>query len=361
MRPTVLEIYPDNFKYNFNQIRNYVGNNFTVMPVIKADAYGTFLNRRLEFIQDFGIVAVAISDEGAYLRDLGFENEIFILNQPSIYEIDSIIENHLTVGVANFDFISKLNSAAKVAKKIVKIHLEIETGMNRTGFFISDLQDCIDDILKMSNVYVDGVYSHLSSADVDEKYTEAQYWKFKEATDFLLSKTSLKYIHLSASNGILNFNKFGFNTVRPGIILYGYKSFDECYEKLDLKPVACLKSKISFIKELPVGEKIGYSGSYILDKPRKIATVPIGYADGLDRSLSNCGSVIVNDTLVPIVGKVCMDSFMIDVSDIDVQLYDDVYIWDNNLLSLEDVAGTANTVNYEFLCRISKRVPRVFI
>lgn len=361
MRPTVLEIYPDNFKHNFNQIQNYVGENVTVMPVIKADAYGTYLNRRLEFIQDFGIVAVAIPDEGAYLRDLGFENEIFILNQPSIYEIDTIIENHLTVGVADFDFVSKLNSAAKVAKKIVKIHLEIETGMNRTGFFISELKNYIDDILKMSNVYVDGVYSHLSSADVDEKYTEAQYWRFKEASDFILSKTSLKYIHLSASNGILNFNKFGFNTVRPGIILYGFKSFDNCYDKLDLKPVACLKSKINFIKDLPAGEKIGYSGSYVLDTPKKIATVPIGYADGFDRSLSNCGSVVVNDTLVPIVGKVCMDSFMIDISNVEAKLYDDVYIWDNKLLSLEDISNAANTINYEFISRISKRVPRVFL
>lgn len=267
----------------------------------------------------------------------------------------------LLFGVADFDFISKLNDAAKIAKKIVKIHLEIETGMNRTGFFISDLKNCIDDILSMSNVYVDGVYSHLSSADFDDEYTESQYKKFVEAKDFLLSKVPLKYIHISASSGILNFNKFGFNTIRPGIILYGFEPFDGCYDKLDLKPVACLKSKINFIKELSMDEKIGYSGSFILKRPSIIATVPIGYADGLDRALSNRGFVVVNNNLVPIVGKVCMDSFMIDVSDIDVNLYDDVYIWDNKILTLEEVSNTANTINYEFLSRISRRVPRVFV
>lgn len=361
MRATVLEVYPDNFKYNLSQIQSYVGESVTIMPVIKADAYGTYLNHKLDLIQDFKIVAVAIPDEGAYLRDLGFENEIFILNQPSVYEIDTIIENHLTVGVADFGFISKLNDAAKIAKKIVKIHLEIETGMNRTGFFVSDLKNCIDDILNMSNVYIDGIYSHLSSADIDEEYTELQHKKFIEAKDFLLSKVPLKYIHISASSGILNFNEFGFNTIRPGIILYGFEPFDGCYDKLDLKPVACLKSKINFIKELPENERISYSGSFVLKHPSRIATVPIGYADGLDRSLSNNGFIVVNNKLVPIVGKVCMDSFMIDVSDVDVNLYDDVYIWDNKILTLEKVANSANTINYEILSRISKRVPRIFI
>lgn len=267
----------------------------------------------------------------------------------------------LRFGVSSFDFISKLNSAAKVAKKIVKIHLEIETGMNRTGFFLDDLYNHVDDILNMSNVYIDGIYSHLSSADIDSEYTEKQYRKFEDAKNFLTDKISLKYIHLSASSGTLKFKKFGFNTVRPGIMLYGFEAFDNASKKLDLRPVACLKSKINFIKDLPVGEKIGYSGSYILKHPAKIATVPIGYADGLDRSLSNCGFVVVNNTLVPIIGKVCMDSFMIDVSNVNVSLYDDVYIWDNKILTLEQISNKANTINYEFLSRISQRVPRVFI
>lgn len=361
MRPTVLEIFVDNFKYNLKQIQDFVGEDVILMPVIKADAYGTYLNHRLDLLENFKIVAVAIPDEGKFLRELGFKNDIFILNQPSDLEIDTILKYSLSVGVADFDFISKLNDAAIIAEKVVNVHLELETGMNRTGFFLSDFKNYIDKILNLSNIHVDGLYSHLSCADENSKYTNLQYDKFTEAKDFLSSKIDLKYVHLSASSGILNFNKFGFNTIRPGMILYGFEIFDNSYKNLDLKPVARLKSKISFIKNLSVGEQIGYSGSFVLTKDSKIATVPIGYADGLDRSLSNCGFVVIKDTLVPIIGKVCMDSFMVDVSRLDVSVGDDVYIWDNKNLTLESVAQKADTINYEFLSRISKRVPRVFI
>lgn len=233
--------------------------------------------------------------------------------------------------------------------------------MNRTGFFWSDLNFHIDDILAMSNVCVDGVYSHLACADCSSDYSSTQYNNFVIAKNLVASKTHLSYIHLSASSGILNFNMFAFNTIRPGIILYGFEPFYNSYKKLDLKPVARLKSKINFIKNLPAGEKIGYSCSFVLNKNSRIATVPVGYADGIDRSLSNSGFVVIKNNLVPIVGKICMDSFMVDVSRVDVSVGDDVYIWDNINLSLESIAQKANTINYEFLSRISERVPRIFI
>lgn len=361
MRPTVLEVFVDNFKYNLNQIQNFVGENVVLMPVIKADAYGTYLNQRLDLLENFKIVAVAIPDEGKFLRELGFKNDIFVLNQPSVSEIDTIVNYSLSVGVADLDFICKLNDVAIDAKKVINVHIEIETGMNRTGFFLSDLKNYTDKILSLSNIHIDGLYSHLSCADGNNEYTNSQYDKFLEAKDFLSFKTDLKYVHLSASSGILNFNKFGFNTIRPGMILYGFEVFDNSYKSLNLKPVARLKSKISFIKDLSAGEQIGYSGSFVLTKDSKIATVPIGYADGLDRSLSNCGFVVIKDTLVPIVGKICMDSFMVDVSRLDVSVGDDVYIWDDKNLTLESVAQKADTINYEFLSRISKRVPRIFV
>lgn len=361
MRPTVLEVFVNNFKYNLKQIQNFVGENVVLMPVIKADAYGTYLNQRLDVLKNFKIVAVAIPDEGKVLREIGFENEIFILNQPSIFEIDTIVNNSLSVGVADFNFICMLNAAAIAAKKVINVHIEIETGMNRTGFFLEDLKNYIDKILNLSNINVTGLYSHLSSADGNDEYTNLQYDRFIKAKDFLSSKANLEYVHLSASSGILNFNKFGFNTIRPGMILYGFEVFDNSYKNLDLKPVARLKSKITFIKNLSARERIGYSGSFVLTKDSKIATVPIGYADGLDRSLSNCGFVVIKDTLVPIIGKICMDSFMVDVSRLDVSVGDDVYIWDNKNLTLESVAQKAGTINYEFLSRISKRVPRIFI
>lgn len=361
MRPTVLEISIENFKYNLEQIQKYVGDNVTLMPVIKAEAYGTFLNQKLDLIKDFKIVAVAIADEGAFLRSIGFENEIFILNQPSSYEIDTIVKNNLSVGVASLDFVRDLNAVANKNNKIINVHLEIETGMNRTGFFLPDLKNSVNELLSFSNINVEGLYSHLSSADENDEYSKLQFSKFLDAKHFLENKFNFKYVHLSASSGILNYSELDFNTVRPGIIMYGFESFDGSYKKIDLRPVAKLKSKITFIKDLPASEKVGYSGSFILEKDSRIATVPIGYADGMDRSLSNNGFVVVNDSLVPIVGKVCMDSFMIDVSNVTVSVGDDVYVWDNSIQTLENISEKAGTINYEFLSRISKRVPRVFI
>ena len=361
MRPTVLEISVENFKHNIKQIQNAVGNNITLIPVIKSDAYGTYINQKIDLIRDFQIVSVAIPNEGAFLRNIGFSNSILVLNQPSSLEIDTIVNNNLSVGVADLEFIKQLNSTAKINNKIISVHLEIETGMNRTGFFIENLKKSIDEILSFSNINIEGLYSHLSSADENDSYTKFQIKNFIEAKNFLQTKIDFKYIHISASNGILNYSNLPFNAVRPGIILYGYPPFDNACEKLNLKPIAKLKSKITFIKELPAGEKIGYSGSFILEKPSKIATIPIGYADGLDRSLSNNGNIIINNQLAPIIGKICMDSFMVDISSIQASVGDDVYIWDNSLQTLEDIAQKAGTINYEFLSRISKRVPRIFI
>lgn len=361
MRPTVLEISLKNFLYNVNQIKSYVGDSICIMPVVKANAYGTYINYNSEIMNSFSIVAVAISDEGKELREHGYTNDIFVLNQPSFSEIDTILKYNLSVGVASFDFLKKLNFAAQKQNKKISVHLEIETGMNRTGFFLDDLKGYISQIVEFKNISIDGLYSHLSSADENASYTDFQINNFNEAKLFLENYFNFKYVHLCASSGILKCTDLPCNTIRPGLLLYGYSVFSGAYDVLPLLPVAKLKSKITFLKKLSKGSKIGYSGSYILPDDALIATVPIGYADGLDRSLSNNGSVVVNGHLAPIVGKICMDSFMIDVSNINVSVDDEVFIWDNNLITLEEVASRADTISYEILSRISPRVPRLFI
>ena len=173
----------------------------------------------------------------------------------------------------------------------------------------------------------------------------------------------LKYIHSHASNAILNFADSGiYNLVRPGMILYGYPSDVETCKKIKLEPMTRLKSKITFLKTVPEGTSIGYNRSFITEKETKVATIPIGYADGLRRILSNKGEVVIRGKKAKIIGKVCMDSFMVDVTDFeDVQVGDDVYIWDNAIITLENVAEQCDTINYEILSCISNRVPRVFI
>ena len=358
MRPTVMEVNLNNFKENIKNIKDFVSNK-EIMPVIKANGYGTYINKRIDILDDFNIVAVAIADEAVELRRLGYEKDIFILNQPYIGEIDNIIKNDIVFGLSSCDF---LNELIKTDRR-VRVHLEIETGMNRTGININDLDCFIEKLKTNSNIIVEGVYTHLSSADSDIDYTNGQIAVFKRAVEIVKNNfDTIKYIHCEASKGILNFNLDFTNLIRPGMVMHGYDMFDGSSDLIDIKPVCKLKSKITFLKETPCGEYIGYSKSYMTTRKSMIATVPIGYADGLSRILSNRGYVVINGKKAPIVGKVCMDSIMIDVTDIeDVKIYDDVYIWDNEIVKLSDVAELCDTSNYEVISRISYRVPRIFI
>ncbi len=354
-RQAILEIDTNSFKRNVESIKNYL-NNQEIMPIIKANGYGTYINKRLDLIKDFNIVGVAIVKEGIELRKIGFNNEIFVLNQPAIDDIDNIIKYNITVGVSSLEFIKELG----MKKKEVTIHIEIETGMGRTGVNPNELDYVSELIKKYPNINVEGIYTHLSVPDVDSDFTNKQLDIFKESVNRLKDKFNFKYIHAQASTGLLNYNLDICNLYRPGIILYGYESCTN--SNINLEPIAKLKAKITYIKEVDTGTSISYGRKYITDKRTKVATVGIGYADGIRRGLSNKGKVVINNRLAPIIGTICMDSFMIDVTDIpDVKEGDFVYIWDNNLIKLEDVANELNTINYEIISTISDRVERDFI
>lgn len=357
MRPAIMEVDLKSFKHNIESIRRYV-NGKELMPTIKANGYGTYINKRLDIIKEFKIVSVAMPDEGVILRQLGYNGEIFILNQPYIDDLDKIIENNLAFGLSSKEF---LNDILNCKNKLI-VHLEIETGMNRTGIKLDELNGFIKTLKNNSNIIVEGVYTHLSSADFDEEYTKKQLETFYKAVEIVKANfNTIKYIHSSASNGLLNYKENITNLVRPGIIMYGYESFDGVKNLIDIKPICKLKSKITFLKEVDEGESISYSRKYKAKNRIKVATVPIGYADGISRSLTNKGEVVINGIKAPMIGTVCMDSFMVDVSNIEnVKVGDDVYIWDNENITLEEVADKCNTINYEIMCTISDRVPRVF-
>lgn len=356
-RPTVLEIDLNNFRYNINQIKKIVGNNVKIMPVIKANAYGTYINQRLDVINEFDIVAVATVDEGVFLRNIGYEKEIFVLNQPYQDEINKIIENNIVVGISSYSFAEKLASTGKD----VTVHVEIGTGMGRTGVHPYKIEQYLEKLAH--NIKVEGIYTHFSSADVDDDYTKKQLHSFTVAVNKAKEILGdIKYIHAAASNAILNYPESHFNLVRPGIIIYGYPAAEDTLEKIDLKPVAKLKSKVTFLKTVDAGTSIGYSRSYITTKETKVATIPIGYADGFRRDFSNGWNVFINGQMVPIIGKVCMDGFMADVTELDdVQVGDDVIIWDNENIKLEQLSDKCGTINYEILSTVGVRVPRKFI
>ena len=357
-RQSYMEISKDNFKHNIREIKKFVGNK-EVMPIIKANGYGTHINKCLELIEDFDIVGVACVSEAIDLRKIGYKGEIFVLNQPYLEDIENIIKYNVTVGVSDINFVRGLARA----NKVVKVHIELETGMNRTGVLNKYLESFVDDIIKYPTVYVEGIYTHFSSADCDYEYTNKQIEMFNKGVEIIKSKiNTINYVHSCASNGLLNFDVDTCNMVRAGIIMYGYPSSNDTLDKIDIRPIAKLKSKINYIKVIGKDESISYNRNYVSNGRMVIATIGIGYADGVRRSLSNKGSVVIRGVKCPIVGSVCMDSFMVDVSNvINVDIGDDVYIWDNEMITLEDIANIYDTINYEVLAGIGERVPRIFV
>ncbi|MBQ3307381.1 MAG: alanine racemase [Bacilli bacterium] len=356
MRSTRLEVDLNKFQNNINQIKKLCPNK-TIMPVVKANAYGTHINHHIKTLRQFQIVAVAMVEEGIVLRNVGYEGEIFILNQPSMTEINDIEEYSLTIGISDKNFLLECIRN----NNSFPVHIEIETGMNRTGVKLEELSAFMS-LISKSKLKVEGIYTHLSSADFDKEYTENQISLFKKALEIVKQHVSnIKYIHINASNGILNYPLDFTTLVRPGIIIYGYEPYKGAFNHLDIKPITKYKTNITFLKKCKKGDAISYSQTYICPKDMIVATIPIGYADGFKRILSNRGFVMIHGIKVPIIGAVCMDGCMIDVSNIETKVGDEVIIWDNENITVEEIAECCNTINYEILSTISDRVPRVFI
>ena len=355
-----LEIDTNKVINNINTIKEYIGKNVDIMPVLKDNAYGTYIQEKLDILNktNIKIVAVAIVDEGVKLRTSGYTGDIFVLNQPLQQELDSIANYNLIVGIGSIDFLKEIGKK----NNTYKIHIEIGTGMGRTGIRPSRINEYLEEASKYPNIIIDGIYTHFSCSDCDANYTNAQIQSFETALTIVKEKVpTLRYIHCCNSAGIIDFPQAHYNLVRPGLILHGLYPTEELKSKIKLEPTTKLKTKISFIKEVDAGTSISYGRSYITTAKTKVATVPLGYADGLRRAMSNRGKVVVNGQIVPIIGKVCMDCFMIDVTTLpNVQVGDDVYIWDNENISIEDVAEIYDTINYEVLVSISPRVVREF-
>ena len=352
MRTTIMEVDIEKFRRNIFKIKKYVNKN--IMPIVKANAYGTYLNKDIDLMNEFDIVGVALVDEAINLRKDGYKNEILVINQPYQDELKDIAKYNITIGLSSFEFLDKINDN-------IKVHLEIETRMNRTGIKLDELDEFIKKVKANKKIKVEGIYTHLSSADFDEEYTLRQYCLFEKALKKVQKEfETIKHIHTDASNGLLKYNNHFTNLARIGIIEYGYYSFPEAKELIGLEPIAILKSKITFLKTVEKGEAISYSQTFKTKKKSVIATVPIGYADGFRRSFRN-GKVIINNKRAKIVGTICMDSMMVDVTNIkDVKVGTDVYLWDNENITLEDLAKKAKTINYEIMSTISDRVPRIF-
>jgi len=369
-RPVWAEINLDNLVSNVKEIRNLIGDK-ELIAVVKADGYGHGAVEIASTLIQEGVdrLAVSMLSEASELRSSGIKEPILILGFTPPGEFEKLIELDIEQTIYDLDMAILLSEAAVKLGKIGLIHIKVDTGMGRIGFLPNE--DSISTILKIAKLKalkIKGVFSHFSTADeLDKTYSKGQIEKFNWFINRLKEEgVDIELKHLSNSAGIMDIKEAYYNAVRAGIILYGYYPSKEVRrERLKLKPVLALKANIVHIKEVKAGEYISYGRKYRTPEMRIIATLPVGYADGYLRKLTNKAYVIVKGYKAPVVGTICMDQCMIDVTDIpDLKVGDEVILIgaEGKLhFTAEDMADMLGTISYEVICGISKRVPRVYM
>lgn len=365
------EIDLDAVAYNIRNIRERVNKNSKIMGIVKADAYGHGAVEVSKVLLYNGAdwLGVAMIDEAIQLRQNNIMVPILILGYTLETKIDDVVRYDIIQTVFSYDMAKLVSDAAVKQNKIAKIHIKVDTGMGRIGFMPDEnIGEEVLKISKLPNIEINGIFTHFSTSDeTDKSFTRLQIERFKYAIDEIEKRgINLPVKHCANSAAIMDLEDLGFNMVRAGVILYGmYPSDDVKKENLSLKPVMSIKTHISYVKNVGVGVPLSYGRTYYTDKESVIATVPVGYADGYIRRMQKGGRVIVNGHYAPIVGRVCMDQFMIDVTDIpDVKPGDDVILMgsDGNIsITADKIAKVLDTINYEVVCMIGKRVPREYI
>ncbi len=370
-RPLWVEINLDNLASNIRSIKSLLKPGTDYISVVKADGYGHGAVEVAKTCMECGInrLAVAMLDEALELRNAGIKCNILILGYTPSNMADTIVENDISQTCYSYELAKALSDAGCRLGKTAKIHIAVDTGMGRIGFQPSfDDALIVKEISKLPNLKIEGIFTHFAVADEKDKlYTKEQFKKYKAFLDILKSlKVDVGIKHVGNSAEILDLPDFNLDAVRPGIIQYGlYPSDEVTKSKLDLKPVMSVKANIIHVKEVEKGTSISYGRKYITTRKSKIATLPIGYADGYTRLLFGKARVIINGKYAPVVGTICMDQCMVDATEAgDVKIGDEVIIMgsDGNIsITAEDIASQLGTINYEVVCMFSKRVPTVYI
>lgn len=363
LRPTRAEISIDNLLYNLENIKKK-SQNKKICAVVKADAYGHSFHT-INALEEAGVdyFAVAFLDEAIALRQKGItKTPILILGYSDENTIDYLIDFNITPTVFNIDFAKALSDKAVKKDKIVPIHVKVDTGMGRIGFNYKEVAEKIEELIKLPGIKVEGIFTHFATADEkDKSFTNKQLKRFNRVLEEIKRKgIEIPIRHAENSAAIIDFNDIDLNMVRPGIILYGLYPSDEVDHEFKLKPVMSLLTKITQIKDLYPGDSVGYGRRFIADKVTKVATLPLGYADGFSRILSgNDAQVLVNDNRCSILGNICMDQTVVNIDKVEeAELKDDVEIFGENI-PVEELAQKLGTINYEVTSQINKRVPRV--
>lgn len=362
MRPTWSEIDISSLKSNFLQVKRIIGEHVGVISIVKADAYGHGSVEVSKALVESGsdMLGVATVEEALELRESGINAPIILLGGIQPDEAERVIKHDLTPSLFSVHTAKSINKYAQKAGKMVKYHLKVDTGMSRLGLVFDDIPVFLKEISGLGNLEMEGVFTHFASADKEiGDFTLRQISIFKMILTIInQAGFSPRYVHLANSAGIQTFPQSHMNLVRPGIMLYGSGRVSDC----ELKPAMRLKTCIIQLRSLPPGTPVSYGGTFVATKPTVIATLPIGYADGYMRRLSNRARVSINGFTAPVVGTVCMDLTMVDVTEVSgVRVGDDVVLFGDERVSVEDVAKWADTISYEVLSITGKRVPRVYV
>lgn len=354
---------------NIEETRNIMNPDTKLMVIIKADGYGhgaVPIAKVLNPIVDaFGI---AIIEEGIELRENGITKPLLILGVTPVPLYSKLVEYDIMPAIFSYERAKVLSEEAKKQNKTAKLHIAVDTGMSRIGFPVNE--ESVEEICKIAEldgIEIDGCFSHFATADeTDKTFTLQQINKFQTFVDKLEEKgIHIPVKHLSNSAGIMEVPGAHYDMVRQGISTYGlYPSEEVDKSRLKLQPAMEIKSYITYVKTLEAGVGISYGQTYVTEEKRKIATVPVGYADGYPRALSNQGYVLIRGKKASITGRICMDQFMVDVTDIPGVTEGDIVTLvgrdKDEYISVEELAAMSHSFNYEFICDIGKRVPRVY-
>lgn len=377
VKRTWAEISLNAIEHNYNVIRNKVADDTKVCCVIKADGYGHGAVELSQIYEKLGADFFAVSniDEGIEIRKSGSKLPIVILGYTPVSETENLAEYDISQAVFSLEYAKELSEKCVEEDCICKMHIKVDSGMSRIGFMCQEFprdEYSIEEICEaccLPNLEVEGLFTHFCVSDEDaegREFTNKQYENFIHVRDSLKKRgVDISVVHCSNSGAIEDYPETCCDMVRAGIILYGLAPSSKLADRLDLVPAMTLKTVVAFVKEVQKGATISYGRTFTADRKMKIATVPIGYADGFIRQNAKDGYMMVNGKKAKIVGRICMDQTMLDVTDIeDVKTGDEVVVFgtgENGEPTADSLAENTGTINYETVCLVGKRVPRIYI
>lgn len=367
-RPTAARIDLQSLSHNYNEVLHRADGR-KILAVVKAQAYGHGALRVSRHLLELGadMLGVALIEEGRELRAAGIEAPILVIGAVFPEQAETIAELGLTPVVYDMKVARAVADAAQKQKTKVAVHVKIDTGMGRIGIPPAAAEDFIVDLVNLRGITVQGMMTHFADADLrDKRFASKQMGLFESLLKKLDSRgIAIPLRHAANSAAVLDYRRALFTMVRPGLMLYGYNPLEGEAAGADLRPVLQLVTRIAFLKKVPAGIPISYGRTFVTKRESMIATIPIGYADGYSRSLSNRGEAIVRSVRVPVAGRVCMDMTMLDVTDVPgVSEGDEVILigsQGDERITADDIAIKTGTISYEVLCGISSRVPRVYV